>query len=97
MKRHGLHEDAIDQIVRLMRNDYAVTSELDAARRVRLDDWEMRPDVQAEVAESWRNVQATGQLDGIDVESFVTDFERLFGFSVPGIDYAAPVETAPVL
>jgi trans-2-enoyl-CoA reductase len=97
MKRHGLHEDAIDQIVRLMRDDFAATTQLDDERRVRLDDWEMRPDVHTDVARIWADVQTTGSLEGIDVDAFVTDFERLFGFSVPEIDYSVPVETAPGL
>lgn len=92
MKRKGLHEDTIDQVIRLMSDNFASTRDLDAGRRIRLDDWEMRRDVQGEVATKWIEVETTKSVAGIDVDAFVTDFERLFGFSVPGINYDTAVE-----
>lgn len=68
---------------------------LGSIAHIRLDDWEMRPDVQTEVAEKWTEIQATMSLNGIDVDAFVTDFERLFGFAIAGIDYDAEVELQP--
>lgn len=97
MKSRGLHEDAIDQMVRLMRDDFAATRSLDAGRRVRLDDWEMRPDVQSEVETKWRQILTSNSLAGVDVDAFVNAFERLFGFAVEGINYQAEVELQPHL
>jgi enoyl-[acyl-carrier protein] reductase/trans-2-enoyl-CoA reductase (NAD+) len=66
---------------------------LDAARRVRVDDREMRPDVQAEVAALWPLVN-TENLPAISgYAQFERGFRNLFGFEVEGVDYARPVET----
>ena len=56
MKEKGLHEGCIEQIVRLYRDRlYTDQGAADGARvptdpegRIRLDDWEMREDVQRE-------------------------------------------------
>jgi enoyl-[acyl-carrier protein] reductase/trans-2-enoyl-CoA reductase (NAD+) len=66
---------------------------LDAARRIRMDDREMREDVQAEVLALWPQV-TTENLPAIsDYASFQRGFRNLFGFEVEGVDYALPVET----
>ncbi len=83
MKAHGLHEDCLDQIDRLLREFlYRPDGTLptDDAGRVRIDDWEMRPEIQAEVdalmaALTPENVEAT-----TDIAGYRTDFLALHGF-----------------
>jgi enoyl-[acyl-carrier protein] reductase/trans-2-enoyl-CoA reductase (NAD+) len=94
MKRRGSQEGTIEQIVRLFRDHYAPgkTPVLDSEGRIRVDDWEMAPEVQAEVAELWTKVDSANLGELSDYASFKTEFRNLFGFELPGIDYSAPVE-----
>ena len=59
---------------------------------LRLDDWEMKPDVQAAVLRAWNEItdENLGQL--ADVEGYWEDFYQMFGFRMKGVDYAADVE-----
>ncbi len=95
MKEAGTHEATAQQIARLFRDHLApgVRPTVDDEGRIRLDDRELAPSVQAEVSARWDQI-TTGNLAALsDYASFRTDFRRLFGFEVPGVDYAAPVET----
>ncbi len=95
MKEKGVHEGTLEQMRRLCFEHLAAakTPRTDENRLIRLDDLEMRPDVQAEVMAVWPGV-TTENLDEVsDFAGFRNDFNRLFGFAVPGVDYAAPVET----
>lgn len=93
MKEEGVHEGCIEQIQRLFKerlytNDGVPT---DAQGRIRIDDWEMREDIQAKVAELWAQA-TTESLPAIgDLAGYKTDFLNLFGFGVAGIDYKADV------
>jgi len=90
MKAHGLHEGCIEQIYRLC----AAAGAVDDAHRVRMDDWEMRPEIQAEVAAVWP-LATTENLESLtDIAGYRTEFLKLFGFGLPGVDYDA--ETDPV-
>ena len=64
---------------------------LDDKGRIRIDDWEMREDVQAEVATLWKNATTENLTEIGDLEGYSTDFYNLFGFKVPGVDYDADV------
>jgi enoyl-[acyl-carrier protein] reductase / trans-2-enoyl-CoA reductase (NAD+) len=65
----------------------------DDAGRVRLDTWELTDDIQAAVADRWA-AATTGTINDLaDLTWFHQEVRRLYGFSVPGVDYAAPVET----
>ena len=94
MKRRGDHEGTIEQIVRLFKHHYApgVTPTLDAESRIRIDDWEMAPEVQAEVQGLWDQIETDKLPELSDYVSFKREFRQLFGFEVEGIDYAAPTE-----
>lgn len=96
MKAKGLHEGCIEQIHRLFADHYGAASgpALDGKGRVRIDDWEMRPDVQAEVAAVWDKVETTSIDDLSDFSGYQSEFLRLFGFGLAGVDYAA--ETDPI-
>ncbi|MFD1613678.1 enoyl-ACP reductase FabV [Gelatiniphilus marinus] len=92
MKEKGIHEGCIEQIERLFNARlYAENLELDEAGRIRIDDWEMRHDVQAKVLELWNNV-TTDTLPKLgDLKGYETDFYNLFGFKVDGVDYKKDV------
>jgi enoyl-[acyl-carrier protein] reductase/trans-2-enoyl-CoA reductase (NAD+) len=94
MKRKGLHEGCIQQMHRLYR-DYLFTADpkpLDAEGRIRLDDWEMREDVQSEVAELWQQLQDSDTEQVAEIAEFRSEFLRHHGFEMPGIDYDRNVE-----
>jgi enoyl-[acyl-carrier protein] reductase/trans-2-enoyl-CoA reductase (NAD+) len=96
MKAKGTHEGCIEQIHRLFADHYGAANgpTLDEKGRIRIDDWEMSPDVQAEVEKIW-NVITTEQLGELsDFEGYQKEFLKLFGFGLSGVDYTA--ETDPV-
>ena len=88
MKAKGLQEGCIEQIQRLFNERlYLDKIPTDEQGRIRVDDWEMRADIQAEVAELWSQV-STETLSAVgDLEGYKTEFFNLFGFSVEGVDY----------
>ena len=94
MKEDGTHEDTIEQMDRLFRERlYNGNPQPDEAGRIRVDDWEMTPAVQALVAERWQQVNTENLADLADFEGYQSSFLRLFGFGLKGVDYAA--ETDP--
>ena len=64
----------------------------DAGERIRLDDWEMRADVQAEVAALWEKAAADNVEQLADLAGYREDFFKLFGFGFPGVDYGADAD-----
>jgi enoyl-[acyl-carrier protein] reductase/trans-2-enoyl-CoA reductase (NAD+) len=92
MKEEGIHEGCIEQIQRLFQDRlYADRIPTDDKGRIRIDDWEMREDVQARVAELWKEA-TTETLPKIgDLKGYEKDFFNLFGFMVEGVDYDADV------
>jgi len=95
MKEKGLHEGCIEQMRRLTMDYLTEGKEVqtDANGMIRLDDLEMREEVQAAVRELWPRV-TTENLDALsDIAGFRRDFSQLFGFAVEGVDYEQPVET----
>jgi enoyl-[acyl-carrier protein] reductase/trans-2-enoyl-CoA reductase (NAD+) len=94
MKEKGLHEGTIEQMRRLLADRLYTGGEVpvDDDGRVRLDDLEMRDDVQAEVARRWREVGSDNVAQLADLEGYRRDFLLLFGFGVPGVDYTTDVD-----
>ena len=96
MKEKGLNEYCIHQMYRLFSKklyDGGPLSQIpvDDKGRVRIDDLEMRSDVQEEVRHLWEQVDS-GNLPKIaDIEGYNDDFLKLFGFGVQGVDYDADV------
>jgi enoyl-[acyl-carrier protein] reductase/trans-2-enoyl-CoA reductase (NAD+) len=94
MKEKGLHEDCIEQIQRLF-NEHLYSEQgpsLDESGRIRIDDWEMRPEIQAAVAELWPQV-TTENIDNIsDFKGYQENFLKLFGFGLPGVNYEQEVD-----
>ena len=89
-----MHEDCLRQIDRLFRTRLYgcnVTPEYDAAGRLRVDDWELREDVQGEVRRRWSMVTSENVVELSDLGGFRRDFLRIFGFDVDGVDYEEDV------
>ncbi len=88
MKEEGVHEGCIEQMERLFNTRlYAENIPLDASGRIRVDDWEMRDDVQAKVLELWKQTTTETLPEIGDLKGYETDFFNLFGFKVDGVDY----------
>lgn len=94
MKDKGLHEGCSEQMYRLFKEKLfaAGGAVVDEAGYLRVDDWEMRPDVQQEVDRIWPIVTTENAADYCDIAGYWDDFFQMFGFRQPGIDYAADVE-----
>jgi enoyl-[acyl-carrier protein] reductase/trans-2-enoyl-CoA reductase (NAD+) len=92
MKGKGIHEGCIEQIQRLYSERvFGGNLDLDDNGRIRVDDWEMREDVQAEVFKLWQIATSENLAEIGDLEGYSNDFFNLFGFKVDGIDYDAEV------
>ena len=93
MKDNNTHEGCIEQIVRLFKDRlYEGELNLDTEGRIRVDDWEMDPDVQAEVASIWPTVTTENLRELSDFDLYQKEFLELFGFGLDGIDYSIDVE-----
>ncbi len=94
MKEKGLHEGCIEQMYRMFTERLYSGTDVatDEKGRVRVDDLEMREDVQQEVAKLWETVNSENLSDISDIEGYREDFLKLFGFGVSGVDYDADVE-----
>jgi enoyl-[acyl-carrier protein] reductase/trans-2-enoyl-CoA reductase (NAD+) len=93
MKDRGIHEGPIEQIVRLFRDHLCSDSpRVDPDGRIRIDDWEMREDIQSEVSRIWDAISTESLYVLSDYAGYKRDFEQLFGFSMAGIDYEQPTE-----
>ena len=92
MKEKGIHEGCIEQIQRLYSERlYGGSLDLDEKGRIRIDDWEMRDDVQEEVAKLWKEATSENVSEIGDLAGYNTDFFNLFGFKVEGVDYQEDV------
>lgn len=96
MKERGIHEGCIEQIQRLFADHLASGEEptLDEKGRIRIDDWEMRDDVQAAIEKLWSEVETENLNEISDFGGYQSEFLRLFGFGLSGVDYEA--ESDPV-
>lgn len=94
MKAKGTHEGCIEQLQRLFATQMYNGSALnfDEGGRVRIDDWEMRPEIQNEVKRIWPTVTSENIEALTDVVGYRREFLKLFGFGVAGVDYEAEVE-----
>lgn len=90
MKEQGLHEGCIEQINRLFRTQLYnnnAPQNLDKDNRIRLDDWELRDDVQQQCREIWPQVTTENLFDLTDYASYKDEFLQLFGFNKSNVDY----------
>ncbi|MCL2741949.1 MAG: trans-2-enoyl-CoA reductase family protein [Oscillospiraceae bacterium] len=82
----GLEEDCAGQMRRLFAEELP-KAEAAGGCRIRLDDREMRPDVQREVGRRWEALARMGDGAVVDAKAFRDGFFKLFGFGVEGVDY----------
>ena len=98
MKAKGSHEGCIEQMQRLFADRlYTDAVAVDEAGRIRVDDWEMAPDIQEAVAVAWEKI-TTETIDELsDFAGYKKEFLKLFGFGLDGVDYSAESDptTAP--
>ncbi|SHK09753.1 enoyl-[acyl-carrier protein] reductase / trans-2-enoyl-CoA reductase (NAD+) [Rubritalea squalenifaciens DSM 18772] len=95
MKEKGLHEGCIEQIERLFADRlYSGDAKLDEAGRIRIDDWEMRDDIQSAVAEKWKTVSNENFSEIADFQGYQDEFLKLFGFGLEGVNYEADTDPA---
>ena len=93
MKAEGTHEDCIEQMDRLLRERlYNGNPQPDEAGRIRVDDWEMAPKLQALLDERWKLVNSDNLNEFGDFEGYQSSFLRLFGFGLSGVDYSADTD-----
>ncbi len=91
MKAQGIHEGCIEQIQRLYSQRLYTGKEVptDENGRIRIDDWEMREDVQAQVSNLWDKATTESLVEIGDLAGYKQDFLNLFGFGFNGVDYDA--------
>jgi enoyl-[acyl-carrier protein] reductase/trans-2-enoyl-CoA reductase (NAD+) len=93
MKEEGIHEGCIEQIQRLYQEKLYTGKNVpvDEKGRIRIDDLEMRADVQAKIAKLWGEAVTENLPELGDLEGYRKDFYNLFGFDVEGVDYKAEI------
>lgn len=95
MKQKNLHEGCIEQMYRLFSDGLQLSNvQFDSNNRARVDDWEMRDDIQKEVGALWSQASTDNLSTLGDLAGYREDFYKLFGFGFPKVDYAADVEVA---
>lgn len=94
MKDKGIHEGCMEQMYRMMADKIYKTgiAERDDMRLLRMDDWEMRQDVQDEIHAIWDKVSTENLEEITDITGFTQDYMELHGFAVEGVDYSADVD-----
>ncbi|QJQ96281.1 MULTISPECIES: enoyl-ACP reductase FabV [Halomonadaceae] len=94
MKEQGLHEGTIEQLNRLFGDQLygGRTPQTDEAGRLRLDDWELRDDIQQACQDLWPEVTSDNLFQITDYAGYKHEFLKLFGFERDDVDYDADVD-----
>ena len=94
MKAEGLHEGCIEQIQRLFMQRLYSRKEVptDENGRIRIDDWEMRDDIQERIKALWAEATTENLIEIGDLAGYKHDFLNLFGFGFAGVDYKAEAQ-----
>jgi enoyl-[acyl-carrier protein] reductase/trans-2-enoyl-CoA reductase (NAD+) len=94
MKAEGIHEGCIEQIQRLYQQRLFTGNAVptDDQGRIRIDDWEMRTDVQERIAKLWVESTTESLVELGDLAGYKQDFLNLFGFGFDGVDYQADTD-----
>jgi enoyl-[acyl-carrier protein] reductase/trans-2-enoyl-CoA reductase (NAD+) len=93
MKEHGLFEDNLDHVYRMLQILGQEKAGADTSVSLRADDRELDAKIQKIVTERMSVLQAGTVLDDTHFSALRGAFLNLFGFEVPGIDYSTPVDT----
>lgn len=95
MREEGLHEGCMEQINRmfadrLYRED-GQAPQVDDTNRLRLDDWELREEIQQHCRDLWPSVTTENLSELTDYREYKEEFLKLFGFGIENVDYEADV------
>ncbi|MCZ2723352.1 trans-2-enoyl-CoA reductase family protein [Marinomonas sp. 15G1-11] len=95
MREQGVHEGCLDQVYRMfserLYNGLTPEALTDESNRLRLDDLELRDDIQAACRDLWPQVTSENLFEMTDYQLYKDEFLKLFGFGVDGVDYEADV------
>ncbi len=95
MKEMKLHEGCIEQMHRLLSEKvYGGSIMTDEQNLIRMDDWEMKPEVQEKVTALWNKINGENLSECADIDGYRREFSRIFGFGIDGVDYDADVDTS---
>ena len=91
MKEKNLHEDCIQQMYRLVHDRLCNPSgvPVDDMRLIRMDDYEMKPEVQQAVEKVWNEISQDNLAEVADIDEYWKEFYEIFGFKIAGVDYDA--------
>lgn len=95
MKEKNLHEGCIEQMWRLFHDRLYTPNNVtpvDEHGLIRVDDYEMLPEIQAAVSQLWQQVNSDNIMTLGDLTGYRHEFHKLFGFEVAGLDYTAECE-----
>nr|MBP3598439.1 trans-2-enoyl-CoA reductase family protein [Eubacterium sp.] len=92
MKEAGLHEGCIEQMDRLFRDKITGEVETDEEGRIRLDDYEMKDEIQKKISEIWDSVDSESIQELGDIKGYWDEFYNMFGFGYDNVDYTENVE-----
>ena len=92
MKEAGLHEGCIEQMDRLFLDKLIGHVETDEEGRIRMDDYEMRADVQKKITDVWEGIDSQSVQELADIEGFWDEFYQMFGFRYDNVDYTEDVQ-----
>ena len=94
MKDMDLHEGCIEQMQRLFQKKIfsGKLVPLDSEGYIRMDDWEMKPEVQEQVMEIWKQINTENLKELADTDGYWEDFYHMFGFHYSNVDYEKDVQ-----
>jgi len=93
MKAEGTHEGCIEQLDRLFKECiYSASPRIDSENRFRVDELEVTPEMQAKIEAIWPQVTTDNLHQLTDYAGYRSEFLRLFGFAIDGVDYDADVD-----
>ena len=95
MREENVHEGCMEQIYRMFSQRLYQTDArapaVDEKNRLRLDDWELREDIQQHCRELWPQITTANLKELTDYVEYKEEFLKLFGFGVAGVDYSVDV------
>ncbi len=93
MKEAGVHENAIEQVYRLFSTQLYGQGKMnqDEVGRIRVDDLELKPEIQKKVEALWDKVNTDNLYELTDFKGYQADFLKLFGFGLPSVNYELDV------
>ncbi|WP_286089110.1 enoyl-ACP reductase FabV [Pseudomonas sp. MWU13-3659] len=97
MQEKGIHEGTQHQLDRMFRDRMyradGAPAALDDEGRLRLDDWELRDDVQDACRAMWPKVTTENLFELTDYAGYKKQFLNLFGFERADVNYDEDVAT----